>query len=228
MVKKKGAQGTSEKIEGRVSAQGGREVLEGRVIGYVRVSTDAQHTENQRLAVLEWANREQVQVDDWIEVRVSSRKSSTARKIDELMERVEPGDLIVVAELSRLGRSVGQIAILVAELVDRGIRLVCIKENISIDGDQDIQSKVMVTMFSLFAEIERDLISERTKEGLARARATGKLLGRPKGPGKSKLDGFEAEIRAKLKMGVPRKRIAADHETTTGNLRHWLRQKKIE
>ncbi|MBW2624324.1 MAG: recombinase family protein [Deltaproteobacteria bacterium] len=196
MVKKKGAQGTSERIEGRV-------------LGYVRVSTDRQHTENQRLAVLEWANREQVQVDDWIEV-------------------VEPGDLIVVAELSRLGRSVGQIAILVAELVERGIRLVCIKESIKIDGDQNMQSKVMVTMFSLFAEIERDLISERTKEGLARARAAGKLLGRPKGPGKSKLDGFEAEIRTKLQMGVPRKRIAADYDTSAGNLRHWLRQKKIE
>ncbi len=215
MSKKKGAQGTIRKAEGRV-------------IGYVRVSTDAQHTENQRLTVLEWANREQVSVDDWIEAQASSRKSTAARRIDELMERVSDGDTIVVAELSRLGRSVGQIAILVAELVERGIRLVCIKESISIDGDQDISGKVMVTMFSLFAEIERDLISERTKEGLARARAAGKLLGRPKGPGKSKLDGFEAEIRAKLKMGVPRKRIAADYDTTPGNLRHWLRQKKIE
>ncbi len=104
----------------------------------------------------------------------------------------------------------------------------CIKESITIDGKQYMQSKVMVTMFSLFAEIERDLISERTKEGLARARAAGKLLGRPKGPGKSKLDGFEAEIRTKLKMGVPRKRIAADYDTAPGNLRHWMKQKKIE
>ncbi len=214
MSKKKGAQGTDERIGSRV-------------IGYVRVSTDSQYTENQRLAVLEWANRENVAVDDWIEAQASSRKSTAARRIDELMERVSDGDTIVVAELSRLGRSVGQIAILVAELVDRGIRLVCIKESITIDGDQDMQSKVMVTMFSLFAEIERDLISERTKEGLARARAAGKLLGRPKGPGKSKLDGFEAEIRTKLKMGVPRKRIAADYGTTAGNLRHWLKQRRI-
>ncbi len=207
---------------------GDGEGQKGRVMGYVRVSTDRQHTENQRLAVLEWANREKVSIDDWIEVQASSRKSSTTRKIDELLEVVSSGDMIVVAELSRLGRSVGQIAILVAELVERGIRLVCIKESISIDGDQDIQGKVMVTMFSLFAEIERDLISERTKEGLARARAAGKLLGRPKGPGKSKLDGHEAEIRTKLKMGVPRKRIAADHGTTAGNLRHWLRQRGIK
>ncbi len=209
-------------------AHGGGEGHEGRIMGYVRVSTDRQHTENQRLAVLEWANREQVQVDDWIEVQASSRKSSTARRIDELMDRVEAWDTIVVAELSRLGRSVGQIAILVAELVERGIRLVCIKESITIDGDQDMQSKVMVTMFALFAEIERDLISERTKEGLARARAAGKLLGRPKGPGKSKLDGHEAEIRTKLAMGVPRKRIAADHGTSAGNLRHWLKQRQVK
>jgi DNA invertase Pin-like site-specific DNA recombinase len=180
------------------------------------------------LAVLKWANKERTTIDDWIEVQASSRKSSTARKIDQLLEVVEAGDTIVVAELSRLGRSVGQIAILVAELVERGIRLVCIKESISIDGDQDMQSKVMVTMFSLFAEIERDLISERTKEGLARARAAGKLLGRPKGPGKSKLDGYEAEIQQKLKMGVPKNRIAADYKTTAGNLRHWLRQRGIE
>jgi DNA invertase Pin-like site-specific DNA recombinase len=200
---------------------------EGRMIGYVRVSTDRQNNENQRLAVLEWANREQVRIDDWIEAQASSRKSTAARRIDELMERVSKGDTVVAAELSRLGRSVGQIAILVADLVSRGIRLVCIKEHITIDGKQDMQSKVMVTMFSLFAEIERDLISERTKEGLARARADGKLLGRPKGPGRSKLDRFEAEIRTKLGLGVPRKRIAADYETSAENLRRWLRQKRI-
>jgi len=212
------------KEKGRTAHGGGKE---GKLIGYIRVSTDSQYTENQRLAVLEWANREQVKVDDWIEAQASSRKSTAARRIDELMEAAAGGDTIVVAELSRLGRSVGQIAILVADLVDRGIRLVCIKESITINGKQDMQSKVMVTMFSLFAEIERDLISERTKEGLARARAAGKLLGRPKGPGKSKLDGFEAEIRTKLQMGVPRKRIAADYDTSPGNLRHWLKQKKI-
>jgi DNA invertase Pin-like site-specific DNA recombinase len=210
------------------AAHGGSERHEDRVIGYVRVSTDKQKAENQRLAVLKWANKERTTIDDWIEVQASSRKSSTSRKIDELLEVVKSGDTIVVAELSRLGRSVGQIAILVAELVERGIRLVCIKESITIDGTQDMQSKVMVTMFSLFAEIERDLISERTKEGLARARAAGKLLGRPKGPGKSKLDGFEAGIRTKLKMGVPRKRIAADYDTGPGNLRHWLKQRGIK
>ncbi len=199
----------------------------GGVVGYVRVSTDRQNTENQRLAILEWASRGQVQVASWIEVKASSRKSTAARRIDELLESVSAGDTIVVAELSRLGRSVGQIAILVAELVARRIRLVCIKESMEINGRQDIQGKVMVTMFSLFAEIERDLISARTKEGLARARAAGKLLGRPPGPGKSKLDKHEAEIRTKLKMDVQRKRIAADYDTSADNLRRWLKRKGI-
>lgn len=200
----------------------------GKVVGYVRVPTDAQNTENQRLAVMTWANKDRIVIDAWIEVSASSRRSTAERRIDEMMEQVRAGDTIVVSELSRLGRSVGQIAILVADLVERGVRLVCIKESIRIAGKQDMQAKVMVTMFSLFAEIERDLISERTKEGLARARAAGKILGRPKGPGKSKLDRHEAEIRTKLKMGVSKARIAADHDTSARNLRHWMRQRGIE
>ncbi len=96
----------------------------------------------------------------------------------------------MVSEISRLGRSVGQIIQVVDCLIKKRIRFVAIKENIQLDGKQDLQTKVMVTMFGLFAEIERDLISERTKEGLAAAKAKGKLLGRPKGLGKSKLNGI--------------------------------------
>jgi len=177
-----------------------------KIIGYVRVSTDRQTTENQRLAILEYCSRADVQVDEWISVEASSRRTATERRIDELRSRVGAGDRVIVSELSRLGRSVGQIAILVQELLQAGVRLVCIKEGIDLNDKPDIQAKVMVTMFSLFAEIERDLISERTKEGLARARAQGKLLGRPKGPGKSKLDKHQARIRELLELGVPKTR----------------------
>jgi len=97
---------------------------------------------------------------------------------------------MLVSELSRLGRSVGQVIQIVDDLLKHQIRLVAIKENIHLDGKQDIQSKVMVTMFGLFAEIERDLISERTREGLVAAREKGRVLGRPKGShGPSKLEG---------------------------------------
>lgn len=199
----------------------------GKVIGYIRVSTEKQSTENQKLAIYEYSGREGLKVDDWISVSASSRRTSTERKIDLLLNQVTSGDTIIVAELSRFARSVGQIAILVNELVNKEIRVICVKERIQLNGSPDMQTKVMLTMFSLFAEIERDLISERTKEGLARARAQGKVLGRPKGPGPSKLDRHETEIRELLKLGVTKKRIAERFQTSPANLARWLKQKKI-
>ncbi len=179
------------------------------VWGYVRVSSDTQTNENQKLAILEYANSNKMTVDNWIETKVSSRKSKKERKIDELLERVIKGDTLIVSELSRLGRSVGQIAMIINALIKTGVKVICLKENIHLTGKASIQNKVMLTMFSLFAEIERDLISERTKEGLARARAEGKLLGRPKGSlGKSKLDGKEAEIQSYLDKGVNKANVA--------------------
>jgi DNA invertase Pin-like site-specific DNA recombinase len=140
---------------------------------------------------------------------MSSRKDTRQRRIDELMDVLGPGDTLVVSELSRLARSVGQIAVMVNTLLQNKVRLIAIKEKIDLNGKQDMQSKVMITMFSLFAELERDLISERTKEGLARARKQGKLLGRPKGSlGKSKLDGKEKEIKDLMDKGVTKANIA--------------------
>jgi DNA invertase Pin-like site-specific DNA recombinase len=196
------------------------------IIGYLRVSTAGQFAENQRLAILEFCNREKMGVDSWIEVTASSRKDTTVRRIDELMDRCAEGDTIVVAELSRLGRSVGQIVILIQTLVDRNIGLICIKEGIRLGVDKmDMSTKVMITMFSLLGEIERDLISERTKEGLTRARACGKKIGRPPGAYSSKLDGFEAEIIGKLQAGVSKVRVGTDYGTSPGNLRDWLKKK---
>lgn len=149
-----------------------------------------------------------VLVVNFIEVKMSSKRSTKERKIDELLDQIQEGDFLIVAELSRLGRSVGQIAILMDQLIKRKVRVVCLKENINLNGKTNIQNKVVITMFSLFAEIERDLISERTKEGLARARAQGKLLGRPKGTlGKSKLDGKEQEIKNYLAKKVNKANI---------------------
>lgn len=200
----------------------------GQIIGYVRVSTDRQTNENQKLAIFEYCEKQKLKVETWVTVTASSRRTSTERKIDELLDQVTTGDTIIVAELSRLGRSVGQIAILVSNLVRTGVRVICIKENIRLNGSPDIQTKVMITMFSLFAEIERDLISERTKEGLQRARSQGKLLGRPKGTGKSKLDEHREEILKRLDIGVSKKRIAEDFQTTAGNLSHWLKKRRIQ
>lgn len=195
--------------------------------GYLRVSTNDQKTENQRLAVLEYANQNGLTVDHWVEAKASTRKSARARKIDELNQLVK-GDTLIMAELSRLGRSVGQIAMLVDELLHNKIKLICIKEKMELDGKRNMQSKVMITMFSLFAEIERDLISERTKDGLVRARAEGKVLGRPKGSlGKSKLDGKQEEIRNYFEKGLNKTNVARIYGVSVPTLVNFVRTRGI-
>lgn len=180
-----------------------------RTIGYIRVSTDKQTVTNQEHSILSYCNKNKLAVDEWYKLEMSSSKTPKQRRIDELMENLNQGDVLIASELSRLARSVGQIAIIVDTLRDNGVKLICIKEGIKLNGNRDIQTKTMITMFSLFAEIERDLISERTKEGLKRARAQGKLLGRPKGSlGKSKLDGKETEIKDLLAKGGTKANIA--------------------
>lgn len=200
----------------------------GLTLGYIRVSSDKQTVDNQRLAILDYCQAHKMNVDEWIEIEMSSRKSTKQRRIDELMERLKKGDTLIVSELSRLARSVGQIAIIVDTLIKNGVRTICLKENIDLNGSKDMQSKVMITMFSLFSEIERDLISERTKEGLRRARAEGKLLGRPKGiPGKSKLDGKEDEIRDLLAKGVTKANIARICGVGATTMSHFIKSRKL-
>jgi len=180
-----------------------------KIIAYLRVSTGGQELSNQRLAILDYAQHHHLQIDRFLEIQVSSRKSLKERGIDGLFAGMQAGDLLLVSELSRLGRSVGQVIQIVDDLIKHQIKFIAIKENIHLDGKQDIQSKVMVTMFGLFAEIERDLISERTCEGLAAARAKGRILGRPKGShGASKLDGKDDEIRMLLAKKVSKASIA--------------------
>ena len=117
---------------------------------------------------------------------------------------------------------------MVDHMIRNQIRLVAIKEGIELSGKQDIQTKVMVTMFSLFAEIERDLISERTKEGIAAARSRGKVIGRPKGAlGKSKLDGKEEDIRLLLGKEVGITSIAKIMGVSRTALRHFIRTRKL-
>ncbi|WP_319524601.1 recombinase family protein [uncultured Desulfosarcina sp.] len=200
----------------------------GLTLGYIRVSSDKQTVENQKLAILEYSRTHKLAVDEWIEIEMSSRKTTKQRRIDELMERLQKGDTLIVSELSRLARSVGQIAIIVDTLIKNGVRTICLKENIDLNGKRDMSSKVMITMFSLFSEIERDLISERTKEGLRRAKAQGKLLGRPKGiPGKSKLDGKEQEIKDLLSKGVTKANIARICGVGATTMNHFIRSRQL-
>ena len=158
-------------------------------LAYLRVSKDTQDTKNQRLAILDFAHAERIAVDEFLELQASSRRSAKVRKVDLLLARLAPGDTLLVSELSRLGRSVGEIITLIDTLVTRQIRVFALKEGLRLTGTQDLQTTVIVTLFGLFAEIERTLLSLRTKEALAVAKAAGKRLGRPRGTlGKSKLD----------------------------------------
>lgn len=201
--------------------------MENQVVGYARVSTQDQDLKNQRYEILSYASKNDLRITTWVEAKVSSRKSTKERLIDTLLEKLSNGDTLIVAELSRLGRSVGQIAIIANTLVESGVKLICIKEGMRLDGSPDIQTKVMLTMFSLFAEIERDLISERTKAGLAKARAEGRLLGRPKGLGKSALDGKEDEVKELLRKGVSKSSIAKIYECSWPCVSHFVKSRKL-
>ena len=167
-----------------------------RTVAYLRVSTAQQDVRSQRLAILEYARQHDVRIDDFIEATASGQAC----------------DRLIVSELSRLGRSLGQIVAILDALAKAGVAFVALKENIRVEGQRDIQTKVMTTLFALFAEVERDLISERTREGLAKARASGRKLGRPKGSlGVSRLDGKEDEIRHFLELGVSKTAHRQDH-----------------
>ena len=199
-----------------------------KTIAYLRVSKDTQDVKNQKLAILEFAIKESIKINDFMEITASSRKSTKERRINILLEQLSPGDTIIVSELSRMGRSVAEIITTIDTLINREIRLLSVKEGICLDGEQSLQSKVMVTMFSLFAEIERELISMRTKEALAAAKAKGKKLGRPKGSkGKSKLDGREEEIKKLLALNVSKTSIAKITRVDRGTLCHFIKSRGL-
>jgi DNA invertase Pin-like site-specific DNA recombinase len=198
-----------------------------KTFAYLRVSTAQQDLNSQKLELHEYARCHDLKIDEFVEIEISSRQSTKARKIDALLEALQEGDLLIVSELSRLGRSVGQVIQIIDSLIKKRVLFVAVKESIKINGRQDIQTKTMITMFGLFAEIERDLISERTKQGLIAAKKKGKLLGRPKGSGKSKLDKFKPEIEALLKNGSSKTFVAKRYETSLPNFYKWMKKHKI-
>jgi DNA invertase Pin-like site-specific DNA recombinase len=199
-----------------------------RTVAYIRVSTGGQGLESQRLAILDYAHRYGLTVQTFVEAQASSRQAGVRRGVDTLLEQVHPGDLILVSELSRLGRSVGQVIQLVDRLLKQHVQLVAIKEHIRLNGIPDLQTKVMITLFGLFAEIERDLIAERTKEGLAAARAKGRLPGRPKGVlGTSKLTGREAEIQSLLAKTVSKASIAKILGVSRSTLHSFIQSRRL-
>jgi DNA invertase Pin-like site-specific DNA recombinase len=176
--------------------------------GYIRVSSDKQTVENQRFEIANFAEREMIQIDGWIDETISGTKNYDKRKLGTLLAKVKDGDLIICAELSRLGRNLFMIMDILNICMNKNCRVWTVKDNYRL-GD-DIQSKVLAFAFGLSAEIERNLISQRTKEALARKRAEGIILGRPKGrkSSKVKLSGQEDFIRDLVLHDVPKTQMA--------------------
>ncbi len=180
-----------------------------KTVAYIRVSTGNQDFNSQKLAILDYAQKSEITVNEILQFKASTRSINSRIQIEQIIMSLSEGDQLIVSELSRLARSLSQIVKIVDKLTNQKIRFIAIKENIRLDGKQNIQTKVMIALFGLFAEVERDLISERTKEGLASARAKGKLLGRPMGSfGKSRLEGKEDEIKSFLSKEVSKSSIA--------------------
>lgn len=178
-----------------------------KTIAYIRTSTDKQDLNNQKLEILEFARKKDLKVDEFVEITISSRKTTKQRRIDEVLQRLADSDVLIVTELSRLGRSTAEVIALINELVARNIRIIILKQNLDIDK-HDMNSKIVITLFSLFAELERDLISLRTKEALAAKRMQGIVLGKPKGTiQKSKFDKDVEKIKELLKLELSVRKI---------------------
>ena len=190
--------------------------------GYIRVSTDRQTVENQRYEISNFCRREGLAVDGWIEETISGTKSYDKRELGKLLGRTGKGDLSVCTELSRLGRNLFMVMEILNTCMNKECRVWTIKDGYRL-GD-DIQSKVLAFAFGLSAEIERNLISQRTQEALARKRAEGVVLGRPEGAKNShyKLDSKEEEIRRLLARRWSLSAIARKLGVSKNTLKRWI------
>lgn len=200
------------------------------IYGYIRVSSDKQTVENQRFEINNFCQREKLQIDGWIEETISGTKAYTKRELGKLLKQTQKDDLIICAELSRLGRSLFMIMEILNICMTKECRVWTIKDNYRL-GD-DIQSKVLAFAFGLSAEIERNLISQRTKEALARKKAEGVVLGRPRGratsPEKRKLAGKETLISELLLAKVPKRQIAKICKVDRNTLARFISERLVK
>lgn len=178
------------------------------VIGYIRVSSNKQTLEHQKYEIEQFALQNNIIVDRWVMEKISSRKALNKRQLGQLLDDLQPNDILIAAEISRLGRSLLEVMHILEYCLNKNCQVWTIKENYRLGND--IQSKVMAFAFGLSAEIERNLISQRTKASLESVRATGKRLGRPFSAQskKLKLSRNTKKVKELLDMGLTRYRIA--------------------
>ncbi|SRR5258706_34700 len=195
--------------------------------GYIRVSTDKQTTENQRFEIGNYCKERQIEIDEWIEETISATKKLEERKFGLLLKKMQKGDTLIISELSRLGRNLMQIMHILHDCLEKDLKVYTVKERYEMGNN--INSKVLAFAFGLSAEIERNLISQRTKEALARKKSEGIILGRPKGKKSSylKLTGREQEIKGLLGKRISVSaigRIVGAHRIT---VTHFIRKENL-
>ena len=197
-----------------------------KTTAYLRISTIDQDIEKNKADILKLANEKLLGHVEFIEEQISGKISWRKRKIFPLIDTALEGDVIIVSELSRLGRSMLEIMEILSIASTKKLSIYAVKGNWHLDSS--IQSKIIAMVFAMASEIERDLISSRTKEALRVKKENGMVLGRPKGPGKSKLDKSKPEIEALLANGSTQKFIAKRYGTTEANLYNWMKKHQIK
>lgn len=195
--------------------------------GYIRVSTDKQTVENQRFEIQKYVENQRMNISEWIEETISGTVKPNKRNLGKLLKKVKRGDIIICSELSRLGRNMFMIMSILNQLMEKEVIVITVKEGYRLG--EDLTSKVLAFAFSISAEIERTLISERTKEALKRTKSEGKHLGRPKGRTnyKYKLSDNEDEIIEMIKMGYPKTYMCEYFNVSTATLYRFLRIRGI-
>ena len=197
------------------------------VYGYIRVSSDKQTVENQRFEIQKYVHKKKVHINEWIEETISGTVSPKKRNLGKLIDKATKGDVIICSELSRLGRNMFMIMSILNVLMERGVVVCTVKEGYKLG--EDLTSKVLAFAFSISAEIERTLISQRTAEALRRRKKEGVVLGHPKGKSntKYKLSGTEDEIRKMLDDGFTKTCICDYYHVSSSTLYSFMRRQKI-
>jgi len=179
-----------------------------KTIGYIRISTDKQNLENQKHKILEYAHNNNIKIDKFVEIEISSTKSSKSRLIDDLFETMESGDTLITTELSRLGRNMLQILSLVEKFNAANIKLIFVNQPELSTNQNDALSSLLISIYGYFAQTEREILSVRTKSGLSAARAAGRIGGRRKGQlVKSKFDPYREKIEELYQVGLSANKI---------------------
>lgn len=193
------------------------------VYAYIRVSTDKQNNNNQRFQIKNYCAERNISVDSWVEEVISTGQALKKRKLSVILKKMKKNDILISCEISRLGRNLFEVMEILSACMSRGCRVWTIKDNYTLEND--IQSKVLAFAFAMAAEIEKQLISQRTKQSLARRKSEGKPIGRMKGAKNKthKLDGKEKQIKKLVKKGVPISQIARLMKCHRDTISHFLK-----